>query len=355
MSSMRTQLVNRHASRRILLFVAGLAVAACQGVAAPSNAPASPVATAPASAGATPVATPPGLEIVGAPFVAPVAACAGPKPWTGVPAIVVRLAEAWHERDGEVRRGILTEVWATTSVYQDPYGSLAMGVDAFSEVMGHGVAPGQYIELRSWNESDVLQGSIRMAWRHCCPSGLSLLEGVDLLTLGPDGRIASNVSFWSRYVEEPAEGACDGPPAAATGAASAAPAGTSCKGSDVDWSALPEVGAKYARAWNERDPAARRALLDEVWADDGSFADQTYDTPVVGRKAFASDIGEFQDAEFGAYFEPRPLADGDVHHQYLRLPWTYCSAEGAIVWIGEDIIELDTDGRIKRVLSFFVF
>ena len=288
-------------------------------------------------------------------FVAPVEACAGSKPWTGVPDLIRRLADAWHEADGDVRWSILEEIWTTGSVYQDPYGSSAIGVGAFSTVMGYGVAPGQYIELRSWDESDVQQGSLRMAWRHCCPSGLSLLEGVDLATLGPDGRIATIVSFWSRYVEEPAERACDGPRLTAHPSSTSGPGETVCKGADVDWSGQPPVTQRYGKAWNERDPAKRRALLDEVWAADGSFADQTYATPIVGRDAFAVEIGKFHEAGFGAYFEPRPTAEGDFHHGHIRIPWTYCDADGNVVWQGEDIGDLDAQDRLERVLSFFVF
>ena len=329
--------------------------AACQTPAA------SPVASTTARASASAAAalpTPPGTWIVDGGFVAPVEACAGgPTKWTGVPAIVARLADAWHEHDFAKRRAILNEVWAEDGDYHDPYGGDAGGRDALNAIMGFGVAPGQYIELRSWDESDMQQGSIRMAWRHCCPSGLSLLEGVDLLTLGSDGRIERDISFWSHFVEEPAEGACDGPRATSmpSNAPSGDPAMTSCQGPDVDWSALPDIAQRYGKAWNERDPAARRALIDEIWAEDGTFADQTYETPIVGRETFSHEIGLFQEAGFGAYFEPRPMAEGDAHNDHLRIPWTYCDADGNVVWVGEDIAELDAEGRMRRVLSFFVF
>ena len=343
-----------------ILFATAVVIGACQappGSAGSGSPVASTVAAASAST-APALPTSPGTGIVDGGFVAPVEACAGgPTAWTGVPAIVARLADAWHEHDSVKRRAILDEVWAEDGEYHDPYGGDANGRDGLNAIMGFGVAPGQYIELRSWDESDMQQGSIRMAWRHCCPSGLSLLEGVDLLTLDSDGRIARDISFWSHFVEEPAEGACDGPRVTAppSNAPSDDPATTSCNGPDVDWSALPPVGQGYAKAWNERDPAARRALLKTVWAEDGTFADQTYETPIVGRETLAHDIGMFQEAGFGAYFEPRPIAEGDVHHGYLRLPWTYCDADGNVVWVGEDIAELNAAGLIRRVLSFFVF
>ena len=360
---MSQQLDSQMRARGILLIVATMAITACSTAInpGPTASPAAGTSAAPATAAVATdrtLPTPPGTGIVDGGFVAPVEACAGgPTAWTGVPAIVARLADAWHEHDSVKRRAILDEVWAEDGEYHDPYGGDANGRDALNEIMGFGVAPGQYIELRSWDESDMQQGSIRMAWRHCCPSGISLLEGVDLLTLGSDGRIGRDISFWSRFVEEPAVGACDGP--RVTGMPSNEPSGdpatSSCKGPNVDWSALPPAGQGYAKAWNERDPAARRALLETVWAGDGTFADQTYETPIVGLETLAHDIGKFQEAGFGAYFEPRPIAEGDVHHGHMRLPWTYCDAEGNVVWVGEDIAELDAVGLIQRVLSFFVF
>ena len=349
----------RSLGRLVAVAATAILIVACQ---APPVTPVGSAAVTPPGGGSTAstgpaLPTPPGTEIVGGAFVAPVEACAGPTAWTGVPAIVARLADAWHEHDFAKRRAILDEVWAEDGHYRDPYGGDADGRDALNAIMGFGVAPGQWIELRSWDESDMQHGSIRMAWRHCCPSGISLLEGVDLLTLGSDGRITRDISFWAHYVEEPAEGACDGPRMTSlpsnptpTDAATA-----TCRGAEVDWSALPAVAQGYGKAWNERDPAARRALLDEVWAEDGTFADQTYETPIAGRETLARHIGQFQEAGFGAYFEPRPMAEGDAHNGNLRIPWTYCDADGNVVWVGEDIAELDAEGRIQRVLSFFVF
>ena len=152
-----------------------------------------------------------------------VEALPAPGPGPASPDLVRRLADAWHEHDGDALEHSRDDHDPLSgSVYQDPFGSPAIGVGAFSTATGYGVAPGGTSRAPTWERSDVQQDSIRMAWRHC-PSGLSLLEGVDLATLGPDGRIASIVSFWSRYVEEPAEGACDGPRMNASPSSTSAP------------------------------------------------------------------------------------------------------------------------------------
>ena len=342
-------------TNRRRLLASTLLFAACQPLAqTPTGSP-----VGGGTATSEPRPTSPGTAIVGGPFVAPVEACAGAREWTGVPSLVIRLADAWHEPDYRRRLAILESIWNDDTVYQDPYGDTAIGLDALAGVMGYGVTPaqGQYLELRSSDASDMHHGAIRMAWRHCCPSGFSILEGTDILSIGPDGKVTEDVSFWERYVEEPAEDACTGP--RLTSAPATAPsddAGTaSCSGPDVDWSSMPPVAQGYGKAWNERDATKRRAILDEVWAIDGTYADPTVSTPIAGRQAFADHLGEFFEAGFGEYFEPRAMAEGDFHHQRIRMPWTYCDANDQVVWVGEDIAWLDGEGRITRDLGFFIF
>lgn len=347
-------------TERITIWLAiALVMAATVGcIAAPSTGSVPSQATPPAASSAPPPTisepTPPGLDVVGV-FTRPAMACAGPTDWIGVPNLVRRLADAWHERDAAARRGILDEVWGEDAVYHSSYGDRVIGRDAMSDVMGFGLGPGQYIELRGWDDADLHHDTVRLAWRACCPSGLPLVEGTDFVAIGPDGRIARVVSFWGRFVEERAEVACDAPGGnqSPVDPPAAAPADV-CNGPDVDWSAWPETAQVYGKAWNERDAAARRGLLDEVWADDGTYADLYIQEPLVGREAFSEEIGEFLEAGFGAYFEPGPSVDGDFHHGFLRLPWTYCNAVGDVVWIGEDLVELDADGKMAAVLTFFV-
>jgi len=340
-----------HGLQRISIAAAMLVLAACTTAPATTRESASaiPMSTSSATAG-TKV---PGLAVRGT-FSSPVRACAGPTDWAGVPDLIRRLADAWHEPDSARRLAILDEVWAKDGVYQDPYSDPATGRAALSDVMGFGVAPGQYLELRSWEAGDLHHQRIRMSWRHCCPSGIPLLEGTDIATIGADGRITKVVSFWNEFIEAPAETACDGPPGSPSGNDEpTAAAAEVCTGPDVDWSAIPAVAQGYGRAWNERDAAVRLALLEDVWAARGSYVDAPQGEPVRGRAAFVEHIEGFHAAGYGAYFEPRPFVEGDQHHNYLRMPWRFCDDDGNVVWVGEDVAELDEDGRISSVVGFF--
>ena len=358
---MRSNQGLRQAMCRVVALVATVILAGCGGSTAEPAAPGTVPQTASAAATATQAATaialptPPGVDPVPPAFVAPAEACAGQSSWTGVPALVIRLADAWHEHDAAKRRAILDEVWAEDGTYVDPFSDPVVGRDALSDVMGYGVAPGQYIELRSWSASDMHHGAIRLVWRHCCPSGLSLLEGTDLATIDEDGRIGRVVSFWSHFVDEPAEGACAGPLVSPGAPTTPAPtAAATCARSEADRGSVPPVAAGYVRAWNERDPGKRLALLGEVWAADGTYADPYVDGIVAGREALSKHIGGFlETASHGASFQPRPTTEGDAHHGYLRMPWNYCDADGKVVWVGDDILELDGEGRVVRNLGFF--
>lgn len=125
-----------------------------------------------------------------------------------------------------------------------------------------------------------------------------------------------------------------------------------CAGPDVDWSVLPAVARAYGAAWNESDAARRLRFLEESWADQGSYVDVTMDVPVAGRAAFNDHIGGFQLAFPGHYFEPSAWSPTDEHHAMLRMRWRLCSATGSTVLVGEDIGELDDDGRFGRVVGW---
>lgn len=126
-----------------------------------------------------------------------------------------------------------------------------------------------------------------------------------------------------------------------------------CRDREVDWSILPTVGEHYRKAWNERDAAARLAVLEQAWADDGSFVDSSLELPVVGRDSLSALIGNFHIARAGVYFEPLPWVEGDGHHGHLRMPWRLCNAAGEVLLEGEDIAVLDAAGRIREATGFF--
>ena len=104
----------------------------------------------------------------------------------------------------------------------------------------------------------------------------------------------------------------------------------------------------YARAWLETDPVARRALLDECWAEDGVYCDPI--TRTVGRQALADHIGGFQTEQPGARVEVVTGVDG--HDGYLRFGWRLRAPDGSVVVEGTDFGELDSGGALRRVVGF---
>ena len=54
---------------------------------------------------------------------------------------------------------------------------------------------------------------------------------------------------------------------------------------------VSELIALYVRAWSEPDYALRQKLLEQVWAEDGTYTDPT--AHVAGRKALVDRIVGF--------------------------------------------------------------
>ena len=107
------------------------------------------------------------------------------------------------------RRKILNEVWAVDGHYVNPYVEApVIGREALADHMAYGMGPGQYVVVTAWTEADEHHDRVRIRWRACCPSGLTLLEGVDIGEIASDRRLARMTSFWNNEVDLPADAAC---------------------------------------------------------------------------------------------------------------------------------------------------
>src|SRR6202034_1024714 len=84
---------------------------------------------------------------------------------------------------------------------------------------------------------------------------------------------------------------------------------------------MNDVIARYLDCWNETDPAARRKLIDEVWAPDARYVD--------------------------------PLAGAvDAHHHQARFGWNLGPEGEEPLVVGFDVAETGEDGKISTVLGF---
>ena len=111
-----------------------------------------------------------------------------------------------------------------------------------------------------------------------------------------------------------------------------------------------EIAQTYAAAWLERDPAARRALLEQCCQPDVRFL-QASDDPVIGIDDLSDGIGAFQSGwPTAGEVTVEQTTPVDEHHGYGR---------GGFVWIfpgdqrgyGTDFVEM-RDGKMATIVVF---
>jgi hypothetical protein len=108
------------------------------------------------------------------------------------------------------------------------------------------------------------------------------------------------------------------------------------------------VVSRYLAVWNETDPSARRAAIDELWADDATYVD-----PMVvaeGREAIEATVAAVQGQFPGFTFTL--LGDVDAHHNLARFRWALGPAGVEPPVVGFDVAVLTDDGRLHHVHGF---
>ena len=113
---------------------------------------------------------------------------------------------------------------------------------------------------------------------------------------------------------------------------------------------MQEIIERYIAAWNETDAGARLALVESLWAADGSYTDPLAD--VRGPDAIAGLIGAAQQQFPGLEFTLGGPAD--ANHNQARFTWHLgpSGGGGEPVVIGFDVVVLAEDGRIASVHGF---
>ena len=111
---------------------------------------------------------------------------------------------------------------------------------------------------------------------------------------------------------------------------------------------MQEIAERYLAAWNEKDAAKRRSLVDELWAPDGSYTDPLADAH--GRAEIDGLIGAVQDQFPDFVFTlGGPV---DAHHDQARFTWHLGPAGAEPVVIGFDVAVLNGGGQIRSVYGF---
>jgi hypothetical protein len=111
---------------------------------------------------------------------------------------------------------------------------------------------------------------------------------------------------------------------------------------------MNELVSRYIDVWNEKDPAARRAGIEKLFADDGRYVDPLAD--VVGHDGIEAVIGAVQAQFPGFVFRLGPSVD--AHHNVARFTWELGPAGEEAVVVGFDVAVLAADGRIQDVHGF---
>jgi hypothetical protein len=112
--------------------------------------------------------------------------------------------------------------------------------------------------------------------------------------------------------------------------------------------ASTHLADRYLAAWNQTDPAARRALVEELFTEDVRYTDPLAD--VEGRAALDATIAAVQEQFPGFVF--RLAGPADAHHDQVRFTWHLGPEDGEPPVTGSDVAVTDGDGRIRTVLGF---
>ncbi|MEP7021206.1 MAG: nuclear transport factor 2 family protein [Pseudonocardiales bacterium] len=105
---------------------------------------------------------------------------------------------------------------------------------------------------------------------------------------------------------------------------------------------------RYLASWNETEPAARRKLIDDLWAEDGSYIDPM--AAAHGRDEIEATIAAVQ-AQFPG-FVFTAAGPVDAHHCQARFTWGLGPDGAEPVVVGFDVAVADEDRRLTSVLGF---
>lgn len=113
-------------------------------------------------------------------------------------------------------------------------------------------------------------------------------------------------------------------------------------------SMFDEVAQRYIDAWNETDPSALRAAVDELYSPDARYVDPL--AVAEGRERLAATIAAVQSRFPGFVF--RLVGPVDGHHDQARFGWQFGPPGEEAPIAGFDVAVIDAQGRLQTVLGF---
>jgi SnoaL-like domain len=105
----------------------------------------------------------------------------------------------WREPDAAARRSLVEQAFIAEGRHVDPHAD-ARGHDEVDAMIAgvHAAYPGFAIERTSGIDQHGDQ--LRYAWRLDLADGSTLVAGIDVAELAPDGRLARVAGFWGDLV-----------------------------------------------------------------------------------------------------------------------------------------------------------
>jgi hypothetical protein len=107
---------------------------------------------------------------------------------------------------------------------------------------------------------------------------------------------------------------------------------------------------QYIAAWNETDPATRRALIARTWTEDGRYLDPLMSGE--GHDGIDAVVGAVQTQFPGHRF--RRTGELDTHHDRVRFSWELGPEAGPPLAGGVDF-GVVSDGRLHTITGFLDF
>jgi hypothetical protein len=113
---------------------------------------------------------------------------------------------------------------------------------------------------------------------------------------------------------------------------------------------VEQVIDQYIAAWNETDPATRRALIARTWTEDGRYLDPLMSGE--GHDGIDAVVGAVQTQFPGHRF--RRTGELDTHHDRVRFSWELGPEAGPPLAGGVDF-GVVSDGRLHTITGFLDF
>ncbi|GLW90527.1 nuclear transport factor 2 family protein [Actinokineospora globicatena] len=112
---------------------------------------------------------------------------------------------------------------------------------------------------------------------------------------------------------------------------------------------LNAVVDAYLAVWNRTDATSRREMIEQLWAEDGTYVD-----PLASVQGWSGIDHVVAGAQ--AQFTGMRFARGatyDEHHNIVRFTWELIPTVGAeALVVGFDVAVVNDDGRIAAVYGF---